>query len=222
VKVQEEEEMKDKFFILPALVLIAVAGFFACGEKAEEPPLEEMAIEELDPATRLEGKKVAILIAEGFHDRETLEPKSFLEELGAEVVILGPAAGEVTAYNSDQVVTIEKAVEEVEIADFDALILPGGEGPAVLREHEPAVNFAGSFLESGKLVAAICHGSQTLITAGVVEGRRMTCVSSVAEEVREAGGLYFDEPVVVDGNLITSRVPDDLPAFNEAIRNALK
>ncbi len=204
------------------MVLILSVGFFACGEKADEYPVEESVIEEIDPAVQLEGKRVAVLIAEGFHDRETLEPKSFLEEHGAEVVVLGPAPGDVTAYNSDQVVNIEKAVEEADITEFDALILPGGEGPAVLREHEAAVNFAGAFLESGKPVAAICHGSQTLITAGVVEGRRMTCVSSVAEEVREAGGLYFDEPVVVDGNLITSRVPGDLAAFNEAILNALK
>lgn len=219
--------MRNKLIIILAAVLIAAVGFFACGEKTEEPAIEEPAIEEtviedLEAGARLDGKKVAILIAEGFHDRETLDPKSFLEDLGAEVVILGPAAGDVKAYNSEQVVAIEMAVEEAEVTEFDALILPGGKGPAVLREHKPAVEFAGAFLESGKPVAAICHGAQTLITAGVIEGRRMTCVSSVAPEVEEAGGLYLDQQVVVDENLITSRVPDDLPAFNEAIRNALK
>lgn len=214
--------MRNKRIIIFAAALIAAVGFFACGEKTEEPAIEETVIEELEAGARLDGKKVAILIAEGFHDRETLDPKNFLEDLGAEVVILGPAEGDVKAYNSEQIVTIEMAVEDAEVAEFDALILPGGEGPAVLREHEPAVEFAGAFLESGKPVAAICHGAQTLITAGVIEGRRMTCVSSVAPEVEEAGGLYLDQQVVVDENLITSRVPDDLPAFNEAIRNALK
>ena len=214
--------MRNKRIIIFAAALIAAVGFFLFVEKTEEPAIEETVIEELEAGARLDGKKVAILIAEGFHDRETLDPKNFLEDLGAEVVILGPAEGDVKAYNSEQIVTIEMAVEDAEVAEFDALILPGGEGPAVLREHEPAVEFAGAFLESGKPVAAICHGAQTLITAGVIEGRRMTCVSSVAPEVEEAGGLYLDQQVVVDENLITSRVPDDLPAFNEAIRNALK
>lgn len=196
----------------------------ACGEKTEEPAMEEKepAMEEKEPAAELAGKTVAVLLAEGFQDSEALEPKSFLEEHGAEVVILGPAVGEVKAYNSEQMVTIEKAVEEADVAEFDALILPGGKGPAVLRELEAAVNFARDFMESGKPVAAICHGPQVLITAGVIEGRTLTCVSDIAEEVQEAGGEYVDEPVMVDGNLITSRVPDDLPAFNEAILKALK
>ncbi|MDY0231789.1 MAG: type 1 glutamine amidotransferase domain-containing protein, partial [Candidatus Saccharicenans sp.] len=183
---------------------------------------EEPEIEEAIPVKELSGKSVAILIAEGFHDGETLEPKAFLEEHGAEVIILGPAVGEVKAYNSDQVVNIEKAVDEADVEEFDALILPGGKGPAVLREHEAAVAFAKAFFESGKPVAAICHGPQVLITAGVVEGRSMTGTSQIAEELKEAGAEYLDEPVVVDGNLITSRTPDDLPKFNEAILNALK
>ncbi|MFO7865269.1 MAG: type 1 glutamine amidotransferase domain-containing protein [Candidatus Aminicenantes bacterium] len=214
--------MKSKNVMFLSLVLMAALVFAACGERAEEPVIEEPAIEEIEPLAELTGKKVAVLIAEGFHDGETIEPKLFLEERGAEVVVLGPAVGDVQAYNSERVITIEKAVEEAEVADFDALILPGGKGPAVLREHEAAVNFAREFMESGKPVAAICHGPQVLVTAGVLEGRRMTCVSEVAEEVQEAGGEYVDESVVVDGNLITSRVPADLPAFNEAILNALK
>ncbi|MFW6159982.1 MAG: type 1 glutamine amidotransferase domain-containing protein [Acidobacteriota bacterium] len=209
--------MKNIIFGLFSAVLIGALVFVACERKAEEP-----AIEEAEPVAELEGKRVAVLIAEGFHDGETLKPKAFLEEHGAEVVVLGPAVGEVKAYNSDQVVNIEKAVDEVEVADFDALILPGGQGPAVLREHEAAVAFTKAFLESGKPVAAICHGPQVLITAGVVEGRSMTCTASIADELQEAGAEYLDEPVVVDENLITSRVPDDLPAFNEAILNALK
>jgi protease I len=212
--------MKNNIFKLLLLVLIGAFMLTACGEKAEEPM--EPVVEETEQAPELSGKTVAILLAEGFQDSEALKPKSFLEEHGAEVVVLGPSVGEVKAYNSEQMVTIEKAVEEAKVADFDALILPGGKGPAVLRENEAAVNFVRDFMESGKPVAAICHGPQVLITAGVIEGRTLTCVSDIAEEVQEAGGEYVDEPVVVDGNLITSRVPDDLPAFNEAILKALK
>jgi protease I len=216
--------MKRNIFKLFSLALISALVFIGCGEKAEEPiaEREEPIIEEEEPMAELSGKRVAVLIAEGFQDAETLEPKLFLEERGAEVVVLGPAVGDVKAYNSEQMVTIEKAVEEANVEDFDALILPGGKGPAVLREHEAAVNFARDFIESGKPVAAICHGPQVLITAGIIEGRKLTCVSSIAEEVKEAGGEYLDEQVVVDENLITSRVPDDLPAFNEAILKALK
>lgn len=214
---RKEVAMKKVLFGLLAIVLMGGLLFVACEKQAEEPEIEEAI-----PVKELTGKTVAILIAEGFHDGETLEPKAFLEEHGAEVIILGPAVGEVKAYNSDQVVNIEKAVDEADVEEFDALILPGGKGPAVLREHEAAVAFAKAFFESGKPVAAICHGPQVLITAGVVEGRSMTGTSQIAEELKEAGAEYLDEPVVVDGNLITSRTPDDLPKFNEAILNALK
>lgn len=209
--------MNKKKFRFLALFLAGAFVLAGCAREAEAP-----AAEEIEPVAELAGKRVAVLIAEGFHDGETLEPKAFLEERGAKVVILGPAAGEVKAYNSDQVVTIKKAVEEADVADYDALILPGGRGPAVLREHEAAVAFARAFMESGKPVAAICHGPQLLVTAGVVEGRKMTCVASIADEIKEAGAEYFDEPVIVDGNLITSRIPVDIPAFNEAILEALK
>lgn len=212
--------MNTKKFAILAACLAGAFALVACGERVED--VEVPLIEEPEPVAELAGKRVAVLIAEGFHDGETLEPKAFLEEHGAKVVILGPAEGDVKAYNSDQVVTIKKAVEDANVENFDALILPGGHGPAVLREHEAAVAFVRAFMESGKPVAAICHGPQVLITAGVVEGRTMTCVSSVAEEVQEAGGEYVDEPVVVDGNLITSRIPSDLPAFNKAILEALK
>jgi len=222
---QKEEIMKSSIFKTLSVVLIMTLVFIACGEKAEEPmepAAEESAAEEAEPAAELSGKRVAVLIAEGFHDGETLTPKTFLEEHGAEVVVLGPSVGEFKAYNSEQMVTIEKAVEEANVSDFDALILPGGKGPAVLRENEAAVNFARGFMESGKPVAAICHGPQVLITAGIIKDRTLTCASSVAEEVQRAGGEYRDEPVIVDENLITSRGPGDLDAFNEAILKVLK
>lgn len=215
--------MKKNIYKTLPLAFIMSLVFIGCGEKAKEQGgAMEPIVEEAESAQELSGKRLAVLIAEGFHDGETLKPKAFLEEHGARVVVLGPAVGEVKAYNSEQMVTIEKAVSEARVDDFDALILPGGKGPAVLRENEAAVNFARDFLNSGKPVAAICHGPQVLITAGVIKDRTLTCASSVAEEIREAGGEYRDEMVVVDGNLITSRGPRDIPAFNEAILTALK
>ena len=212
--------MKSNLLKSLSLVLIIAFVLFGCGEKTEEPV--EPVIEETEQVSELSGKRVAVLIAEGFHDGETLTPKSFLEEHGAEVVVLGPAVGEVKAYNSEQMVAIEKPVGEASVDDYDALVIPGGKGPAVLRENEAVVNFTRDFFESGKPVAAICHGPQVLITAGVIKDRTLTCASSVAEEIQEAGGEYQDETVVVDENLITSRGPGDLSAFNEAILSALK
>lgn len=168
-----------------------------------------------------EAKRVAIMITEGFHDAETLEPINYLNERGIETVVIGPAVEEVTAYNSDQTVQIEKAVTEVSVDEFDGLIIPGGRSPAALREVEEAVEFARKFVQSGKPVAAICHGPQVLVTAGVVEGRTLTCVGGVASEIEGAGGEYVDQAVAIDGNIITSRTPPDLPQFNQAIYSAL-
>lgn len=209
--------MKTRWFA--ALFVLGLAAAFALGCRPDPVPPEMEAAAEGE----LLGRRVAILIAEGFHSGETLEPKQFLEERGAQTMLLGPSEETVTAYDDEGVsVMIEMAVEDAAPEDFDALILPGGRGPAVLREHEPAVRFAREFLLSGKPVAAICHGPQTLVTAGVVEGRTLTAVSGVADEIREAGGEYVDVEVMVDENLITSRLPGDLPAFNEAILNALR
>lgn len=213
----KEEEMKISHFSVVSVLIIATIALSGCGRKTAEPPAEEPAA-----AADLSGVRVAVLIAEGFHDGETLLPKAFLEEHGASVTVLGPEAGDVKAYNSEQLVTIERAVAEAGVDEFDALILPGGRGPSVLRQHEGAVAFAKAFMESGKPVAAICHGPQTLITAGVVEGRVLTCYADVGPEVTAAGGEYRDEEVVVDGNLITSRIPSDIPAFNQAILAALQ
>ncbi len=188
-----------------------------CREPAELPA----APQEVGPG-ELAGLRVAVLIAEGFHDGETLEPIAYLSERGAAITVLGPEVGEPKAYNSDTRVTIEMPVSEARAEDFHGLILPGGQGPARLREHPPAVDFARAFVESGKPVAAICHGPQLLVTAGVVAGRRMTGVGGIAAELRAGGAEYLDQEVVRDGNLITSRTPPDLPAFNAAIAQALR
>lgn len=169
----------------------------------------------------LSGMRVAILTGEGFHDGETLIPMAYMQNRGAKVTVIGPEKRFVRAYNSDMVLKIEKQVSEVKIEDFDALILPGGRAPANIREDSHVVEFAGEFFKSGKPVAAICHGPQVLITAGVMDGVEATCFSDVRSELREAGATYHDRPVVVHKNLITSRVPDDIPAFCAAMATAM-
>lgn len=209
--------MRTRWF--ETLLVCAILAAVGIGCRPEPVPPEMAG----PPGLELADTRVAILIAEGFHSGETLEPKRFLEVRGAAVTLLGPDVGPVTAYDDEDVTrTIEIAVEDADPEDYDALILPGGHAPGVLREHEPAVEFAREFLLSGKPVAAICHGAQTLITANVVEGRTLTGVQGIADEIREAGGEYVDMEVMVDENLITSRLPGDIPAFNEAILDALR
>jgi len=127
----------------------------------------------------------------------------------------------VTAYNSDFTITVERAVRDVSVDDFDALVLPGGEAPSVLREIPEVVEFAEEFFKSGKTVGAICHGPQVLVTAGVLEGRTCTAVGGIKQELEEAGATYVDEELVIDGNLITSRTPRDLAVFSQAIGEAI-
>lgn len=165
--------------------------------------------------------RIAVMVAEGYHDGEAYMPMGYLNNRGAHITVIGPEAGLVTAYNSDFTINIQKTVDQVSVDDFDALILPGGHGPSVLREHEAAVNFARDFFESGKVVAAICHGPQLLVTAGVLEGRDATAVRGIKEEMEEAGVNFLDESVVIDGNLITSRTPPDLYDFSAAIEQSV-
>lgn len=196
------------------LLVFTLAAVFASGI------LVAHAEEAYSPAD-LSGKKVAILIGEGLHDAETLVPLGFLANRGATVTTVGVAPGFAKAYNSDTHVRVEKSVDEVSVEDFDAIVIPGGSSPAYLREHENAVAFARQAVESGKVAAAICHGPQVLIKAGVLQDRRVTAYSRVADELREAGAEYEDVPMMRDGNIITSRIPEDLPVFCKAIEQAL-
>lgn len=177
--------------------------------------------EEADTPVDLSGKRVAMLVCEGVHDAEALVPLGFLTNRGARVTVIGVAPGYAKAYNSDIQIRIEKLVTDVDAADFDAVVIPGGKSPACLREHETVLAFVKTMVEAGKPAAAICHGPQVLLTAGLVEGKRVTAYSKVADELREAGAVYEDAPMVRDGNIITSRIPDDLPAFCRAIETAL-
>lgn len=199
-----------------------VLGLFFAGTLAYAAKAEGEKEEKYTRSTELEGRRIAVLIAEGFHDGETLKPMKYLKKKAADVTVIGIEKAELTAYNSEQKVAVEKTLSEVSVDDFDALIIPGGRSPANLRENEAAVKFAKDFFKSGKPVAAICHGPQVLVTAGVLEGFKATCFAGIADELREAGADYVDEAVVRDRNLITSRIPDDLPEFSETIAKVLK
>jgi len=171
--------------------------------------------------TELGGKHVAFLVGEGFHDGETFMPMAYLVNRGATVTVIGVEPAVVTAYNSEMTAVVGKSVADVQVNDFDALVIPGGQSPDWLRQHDQVVTFTREFFEADKPIAAICHGPQLLIAAGVLEGREVTCFSDVADEVTQAGARYVDEPMVRDGNLITSRIPDDIPQFSAAIAEAL-
>lgn len=169
----------------------------------------------------LAGKHIAFLVGEGVHDGETLMPMAYLVNRGATVTIIGVQPGTVTAYNSSFQFEVQKRVTDVGVNDFDALVIPGGRSPAFLREHGEVVEFVRDYFATGRPVAAICHGPQVLVTAGLLEGYRATAIESISDELERAGAQYVDEEVVVDRNLITSRLPPDLPKFSMAITRSL-
>jgi protease I len=167
-------------------------------------------------------KRVALLVEEDFEDRELTGPRDLLRAAGVDVVLVGPTAGQ--AYRGkrgEATVTADLAAGAARIADFDAVIVPGGYAPDRMRLRHAMVDLVRDAVAAGKPVAAICHGPQLLISAKALRGRTVTCWPSIAIDVKNAGGLYVDRPVVRDGNLITSRKPDDVPAFANAILEAL-
>src|SRR5262245_42313226 len=168
------------------------------------------------------GKRVAILVEEDFEDRELVGPLDALRGAGATVTIVGPTAGaEFRGKRGDAVVKSDLAAGAANMKNFDALVIPGGYAPDRMRMRHAMVDLARDAMETGKPVAAICHGPQLLISANTLRGRTLTCWPSIAIDVKNAGGLYVDKPVVEDRNLITSRKPDDVPMFSEAIIKAL-
>ena len=166
----------------------------------------------------LSGKTVAILATDGVELVELTEPMKALKEAGAAVEIVSLKAGDFQGFNHltpGDKVTADKAVAGVDASAYSALMLPGGvANPDQLRANEDAVKFVRAFFDAGKPVAAICHAPWLLIEAGVVEGRTMTAFDSIRTDLRNAGADVVDEPVVVDQGLVTSRNPDDIPAFN--------
>lgn len=165
----------------------------------------------------LQGKKVAILVADGFEQVEMTEPRQALIEAGAIVDILSPNKSTVQGFHHDQKgnsfdVTVQ--LDQADPLDYDALVLPGGVmNPDTLRQNEKAVDFVRAIAEAGKPIAAICHGPWTLIEAGIVKGRRVTSWPSLKTDLRNAGATWVDEEVVTDQGLVTSRKPADIPAF---------
>ena len=169
-------------------------------------------------SNELQGLKIAILAADGVEKVELEEPRSALEEAGAQVELLSLKTGEIQARNHDLepagTVPVDRAVSDASVGEFDGLVLPGGTvNPDKLRVDDTAVAFVRDFVVSGKPVAAICHGPWTLVEAGVAVGRTLTSYPSIRTDLRNAGAHVVDQEVVVDGNLITSRSPSDLPAF---------
>jgi protease I len=177
---------------------------------------------------RLQGKRVAVLMTDGVEQVEYTEPRGYLEVRGAAVTLVSPknAGEEIQAFNHltpASTFKVERNVHDVNPADFDMLVLPGGvANPDLLRLSERSINFIREFSTENKPIAAICHGPWTLINADIVAGKRVTSWPSLQADLRNAGAEWVDEEVVVEGRLITSRKPADIPAFSRAIQALLE
>ena len=173
---------------------------------------------------KLAGKRVAILVADGFEQVEMTQPKEALEAEGADTFIVSPNPGEIQGMNHAEQgdrFGVDIPLDMWQTGEYDALLIPGGlMNPDELRSTAAALEFVRHFFSTGKPVAAICHAAWVLIDAGVVAGRTLTSWPAIRTDVRNAGGHWVDQEVVVDGGLVTSRRPDDIPAFNEAMIRA--
>lgn len=172
-------------------------------------------------ASNLQGKKIAILATDGFEQSELTEPRKALDQAGATTVVIAPKDGEIKGWNHKDwgdTVRVDKTLDKVSPQDFDALVLPGGVmNPDRLRMNPMAVDFVRNFVATGKTVAAICHGPWTLLEAGVLKGRTLTSWPSLKTDLKNAGAKWVDQEVAKDGQFITSRKPEDIPAFSQAI-----
>lgn len=215
-----------KLKLMTFLIVFVSALFFTqCNGAADKEIKDDCKTKEKTKekkAMKKDCKKVAILVTEGFHDGEAYMPMAYLANRGVISVVIGPETGEVKAYNSDFTIIIQKAVTDVSPDYFHALILPGGKAPAKLREDDNVLSFVQDFYATGKPTAAICHGPQVLISAGLMDGKTCTAFPEVESELIDAGATFVDEALVTDGNLITSRVPKDLHDFSKAIYEAIK
>jgi protease I len=169
-------------------------------------------------SNELNGKRIAILVTEGFEQVEMTKPRQALDQAGAQTDLVSLKEGQVQGFHHDKPgdrFDVDRTLAEAYADDYDALLLPGGvANPDTLRMDEKAVAFVKRFAETGKPIAAICHGPWTLIEADAVRGRRMTSWRSLQTDLRNAGANWVDEEVVVDQGIVTSRRPDDIPAFN--------
>jgi protease I len=170
----------------------------------------------------LERKRIAILAENNYHELELWYPLLRMREAGATVTVVGMPGVDEYKSKLGYPVKINTAAEAVSANDFDAIIIPGGYAPDLMRRHRPMLDLVRSMFEQGKLVAYICHAGWVPISAGILKGKRATCLPAIKDDVINAGAIYVDEEAVRDGNLISSRSPDDLPAFCRAIIAALK
>jgi protease I len=175
----------------------------------------------------IEGKRVAALVGDGFEESELFEPKRALEDAGAIVTIVGADEKSLQkirgkrGLDEGQSVKAEEVVADVTADDFDALLIPGGMSPDHIRTNKDVQRFVKEFDAAKKPMFVICHGPQILISAQVVRGRTLTGFAAIADDIRNAGGLYRDQPIVTDGNWVTSRHPGDIPMFNRAMLEKL-
>jgi protease I len=169
---------------------------------------------------RLEGKRIVILCGPDYEDMELHYPRYRLMEEGAEVVVAG-IGPDTYKGKKGYPITVDAQIADLNPRDFDAVVVPGGYAPDHMRRSEDLLAFVRAIHDDGKTVAAICHAPWVTISAGIMKGRRATCVPAIKDDVINAGAEYVDRPVVVDGNLITSRRPDDLPAFLPALIDAI-
>ncbi len=170
----------------------------------------------------IQGKRVAILVEKMYEDQELWYPYFRLKEAGAIPVRVGPGKETSFASKYGYPAPVDAHVSEVEPGEFDALIVPGGFAPDFMRRTQAMIDFVAAFAQLGRPMAAICHGVWMLCSADALKGKRATCFYAIRHDVIHAGATYVDQEVVVDGNIITSRKPDDLPAFMQAILAALK
>jgi protease I len=176
-------------------------------------------------ASNLKGKKIAILATDGFEQSELLEPRKALQEAGAQIEVISPNSGKIKGWNHTdwgETVKVDKTLGSANAEEYDALVLPGGvANPDHLRMDPRAVSFVQQFVSNGKTVAAICHGAWTLLETGALNGRTVTSWPSLTTDLKNAGAKWVDKEVVTDGPFITSRKPEDLPAFNKALIEAV-
>jgi protease I len=177
-------------------------------------------------SNELRGLRVAILVTDGFEQVEMTKPREALQQAGAETHLISPSSGEVQGMNHDKPgdkFAVDKTLSSVNANDYDALLQPGGvANPDRLRMIPAAVQFVKDFHEQNKPMAVICHGPWMLVEAGIVDGKTVTSWPSLQTDIRNAGGNWVDREVVVDGNLVTSRKPDDIPAFNREMIKAFQ
>jgi protease I len=177
-------------------------------------------------ASNLKGKRIAFLATDGFEQAELLEPRKALDDAGATTEVIAPKNGKIKGWSGKdwgEEVKVDTALEDANPNDYDGLVLPGGViNPDHLRMDASAVNFVRQFVSTGKTVGAICHGPWTLLEAGALRGKTVTSWPSLKTDLKNAGANWVDGEVVIDGQFVTSRKPDDIPAFNKALIDAME